>query len=117
MKNGKENKSVIIVFIVLMLFILWYWHGYNQRNAEPVITTGAPSDDETDYIYALEGININTADREELDSLMYIGDREAEIIIKYREENGSFESIEDIMNVNGIGLAAQKVIIDNCYVG
>lgn len=47
-------------------------------------------------------ININTATAEELTALPGIGDVKAEAIVSYREANGSFTSIEDIMNVDGI---------------
>lgn len=47
-------------------------------------------------------ININTATQEELTSLSGIGESKAKSIIKYREENGNFKSIEDIMKVSGI---------------
>jgi len=50
-----------------------------------------------------EKININTAAAEELDKLDGIGEKIAERIIKYREEHGAFEVIEDIMKVSGIG--------------
>jgi competence protein ComEA len=48
-------------------------------------------------------ININTANSAELDSLSGIGPSKAEAIIKYREENGNFKTIEEIKNVTGIG--------------
>lgn len=47
-------------------------------------------------------IDINRAAREELCSLPGIGERKAEDIIRYREQNGAFESIEEIMKVTGI---------------
>ena len=48
-------------------------------------------------------VNINTADAGELDSLPGIGPALAERIVKYRESNGSFASLEDLMQVPGIG--------------
>lgn len=48
-------------------------------------------------------ININTANVQELDSLPGVGEATANKIVKYREENGKFNSIEEIKNVNGIG--------------
>ena len=56
------------------------------------------SEDKEDEI-----VNINTATKEELLSITGIGESKANNIIKYREENGNFESIEDIKNVSGIG--------------
>ena len=48
-------------------------------------------------------VNINTATTKELLSITGIGESKASNIVKYREENGNFSSIEDIKNVSGIG--------------
>ena len=48
-------------------------------------------------------VNINTAATKELSSITGIGESKASNIVKYREENGNFSSIEDIKNVSGIG--------------
>ena len=48
-------------------------------------------------------VNINTASKEKLMSLDGVGEGTAEKIIKYREQNGYFNTIEDLMNVSGIG--------------
>lgn len=50
-----------------------------------------------------EKVNINLADSNELQQLPGIGEKKAEQIISYRQENGSFQKIEDLKNVSGIG--------------
>lgn len=55
-------------------------------------------------------VNINTASIEELDSLPGIGSSKAQNIIDYRNVNGKFGSIEEILNVNGIGTAIYEQI-------
>ena len=48
-------------------------------------------------------VNINTADAATLASLNGIGESKAEAIIVYREANGPFESVEQLVEVKGIG--------------
>jgi competence protein ComEA len=50
-------------------------------------------------------VNINTASVEELDALPGVGPTIAQRIVDYRSENGPFRSIEDLMQVKGIGAA------------
>lgn len=54
-------------------------------------------------------VNINQASKDELKSLNGIGDTLANNIIEYRKNN-KFESIEDILNVNGIGSSKYESI-------
>ena len=68
-------------------------------------------------VMSSEKININTAGLEELDSLPGIGPSKAQAIIDYRTENGLFESIEDIINVSGIGEVTFNNIKDLITVG
>lgn len=55
-------------------------------------------------------ININTATKEELQTINGIGESKANNIIKYRETNGNFKSIEEIKNVDGIGETLYETI-------
>lgn len=50
-------------------------------------------------------ININTADKQELDRLPGIGPSLADAIIEYRAEQGPFQTAEDLKKVRGIGEA------------
>jgi competence protein ComEA len=48
-------------------------------------------------------VNLNTATQPQLEALPGIGPKVAERIVEYRQKNGSFKKIEDLMNVKGIG--------------
>ena len=57
-----------------------------------------------------EAININTADKETLmTSIKGVGEKRAEAIIDYREQNGPFKSVDDLAEINGIG----QIIVDD----
>lgn len=62
-------------------------------------------------------VNINTATAAELEALSGVGPKTAEAIVEYREANGPFESIEDIVNVPGIGEGTFEKIRDKITVG
>lgn len=48
-------------------------------------------------------VNINTANKDELMSLPGIGETLAQRILDYRQQNGTFASIEELTEVSGIG--------------
>lgn len=83
--------------------------------AQPVLAetgaAGAAADKGTDKI------NLNTASAEELMTLNGIGKGKAEAIVKFREEQGSFQSIEQIMEIEGIKDGTFQKIKDRIYVG
>jgi len=56
--------------------------------------------------FSAESININTADKETLMSVIKgVGEKKAEAIITYRKENGGFKSVDELTNIQGIGQA------------
>ncbi len=57
-------------------------------------------------------VNLNTASKEELETLNGIGSSKAESIIQYRSTCGAFRTIEDIKNISGIGDAVYAKIKD-----
>lgn len=52
---------------------------------------------------ATSPLNLNAATATQLESLPGIGARTAERIIEYRQKNGGFKKIEELMNVRGVG--------------
>ena len=52
---------------------------------------------------AVSVVNLNTASASEFEALPGVGAKMAARIIEYRQKNGPFKKIEDLMNVPGIG--------------
>jgi competence protein ComEA len=50
-----------------------------------------------------EVVNLNTATAPQIAALPGIGPKTADLIVQYRQKNGTFKKIEEIMNVRGVG--------------
>lgn len=72
------------------------------------LTQAAPADTDTDTTAApgataIAPVNINTATAAQLQSLRGIGPKTAELIIEWREQEGPFKSVEQLLAIKGIG--------------
>lgn len=55
-------------------------------------------------VFATEPVNINTADAQALAEAMNgVGLKRAEAIVEYRKENGPFSTVDELMQVQGVG--------------
>ena len=92
------QKSIFFKLIIFLSFAMF----------QPAY---ADIDSSADQDQGEVSVNINTADADELASrLAGIGSSKAGAIVAYREENGAFESIDDLLMVDGIG---EKTLEDN----
>ena len=71
------------------------------------------------WAWALQPVNVNTASAEEIaESLKGVGLSKAEAIVEYRNENGPFEHMDELVNVKGIGIRTvdinrEYILLDN----
>jgi len=65
---------------------------------------------------ASAGVDINTANQTELESVKGLGPVKAKAIIEYREKHGMFRSVGDLVNVRGIGTGTLKQLGDQVNV-
>lgn len=94
-KDADEDGIVLVKKLADSDCIIIKRKGEVNSNNSSVISTGSINNGGK--------IDINTATVDELDKLPGIGRIRAESIVKYREENGAFNSIEDLKNISGIG--------------
>ena len=103
--NNDKRFQILIYSLFVIICGLWYsnykqdfiLNTYTNEKTVSLIqenVVSKPIDDR---------ININTAAKEDLMTLKGIGESKAAAIIYYRQQNGSFKSIEEIKNVEGIG--------------
>ena len=69
-----------------------------QRATKPVPAARAAAASTSNEV-----INLNTATAAQLGALPGIGPKTADLIVQYRQKNGPFKKVEEIMNVRGVG--------------
>ena len=126
----KPKISILIVItIVFAAFTVGFFLGRNQNQEGisvlvpeknmtepscPVETVKEPTDKTPKISFP---ISINQASKEEIMALPGIGDVLAERIISYRTEHGEFSSVEELLNVEGVGKKRLEEILDLITVG
>ena len=86
-------RSIIVMTCVLVAAI--------AVQARPV--SAAPQQPAETKASAAAPLNLNTATAVQLEKLPGVGPRTAARIVEYRQKNGSFKKIEELMNVRGMG--------------
>lgn len=126
----KQRLSVLLlVTIAFVGFTVGFLYGRNQekhflhvsvpaalQTQPPETTSFTEPPAETVPVIAFP-ININTADKDAFMALPGIGEVLALRILTYRDAHGNFESVEELMNVEGIGEKRMEEILDFITIG
>lgn len=91
--NFKYLSALFVFIMSSMLITLPAWAAESPQPAKKVMVSEKSN-----------AVNINKATAKELSkNLKGIGKTKAEAIIAYRDSNGEFKKIEDLLKVKGIG--------------
>lgn len=121
MKN-RGLYCLVLVCCICLAFTGGFFIGRNINHApiqlstvpSPSADASTPSDPSAT---SSQKIDINTATAAQLQTLPGIGATLAQRIVDYRQENGPFSGIADLINVPGIGEGRLKTILDYICVG
>jgi len=104
-KTGTVTKTEKLLLGLTALFLcgLLALSADDRRMAETVGVVTERTVTQEVVLGDLTPVNLNTASAEELTQLPGIGPELARRVVDYREEHGSFRSVEEIMQVSGIG--------------
>ncbi|MBP3493864.1 MAG: helix-hairpin-helix domain-containing protein [Oscillospiraceae bacterium] len=101
-----------VVFLVLAVSV----HLWNMRG-EPDIWSVRTQKTVMDDSLAIQQININTADAQQLQRLDGIGPVLAQRIVEWRTAHGAFTSVEELLEIEGIGNATLENLRDMIIIG
>ena len=113
----KNRRTAFLLVITCLLFglVLGLCLGRQSRGEIHITNTTRTVSDIPAEITLL--VNINTASAEQLSALPGIGEGFASSIIEYREANGPFQAVEELLLVSGIGHSRLEAILDYVTVG
>ena len=116
-KGGSTYFFLALVTLAFLAAVLYLTFGANRTEQEGyTVQTERPArEEEIAPVRVL--VNINTATAEELETVTGIGPVLAQSILDYRAEHGDFESVDELMNVRGIGSAKLDAMRDEITTG
>ena len=125
----RYERAVLGAAAAFLLFTGGWFLGKQNQSAPYQVSTTKQEQQETtvqpeqsrpekpDSLLEGERIDLNEADLYDLQRLPGIGEKRARDILAYRQENGPFESVEDLTLVNGIGDGIMEELRDFVTVG
>ena len=116
-KGGSTYFFLALVTLAFLAAVLYLTFGANRTEQEgyTVQTERPAQEEEIAPVRVL--VNINTASAEELESVSGIGPVLAQAILDYRAEHGDFQTLDELLEVRGIGSAKLDAMRDEITTG
>ncbi len=118
MKFSRLERCVVLLLAVFVAFLAG-WTVSDRTRAESFTvrteTAAGPAEPPAAVAAAApasELLDLNTASQAELEALPEIGPTRAQAIVEYREENGPFDYVEELVDVPGIGESTLESVLD-----
>ncbi|MBR1763171.1 MAG: helix-hairpin-helix domain-containing protein [Eubacterium sp.] len=105
MKSDKKQSLVMIGIVMLIIagIVLYVTISAPDVYENEEFITSVSTTMKTEKTTVSYPLNLNTASAEELMTIDGISEKTANAIIRYREENGLYSDVSEIMNIKGIG--------------
>ncbi len=110
------KKGQLILICLTAAFICILLGIYIGRNDNHIILITGRKNTVTTIPQSNRKLDINTATSTQLQQLPGIGDTIAQNIIDYREQNGPFIIIDDLLKVDGIGNGRLEDLLEYIYI-
>ena len=116
-KGGSTDFFLALVTLAFLAAVLYLTFGANRTEQEGyTVQTERPArEEEIAPVRVL--VNINTATAEELETVTGIGPVLAQAILDYRAEHGDFQTLDELLEVRGIGSAKLDAMRDEITTG
>ena len=115
-KGGSTYFFLALVTLALLAAVLCLTSGANRAGREDyTVQTERNAEEEVAPMRVL--VNINTATAEELETVTGIGPVLAQAILDYRAEHGDFQTLDELLEVRGIGSAKLDAMRDEITTG
>lgn len=113
----KDKLCLLSLFICSFSILIGFFIGRNTRSDYVTMPAAVEAityqtEQSTDY-----RLDVNHATKSQLMELPGIGDVIAQRIVDYRSENGLFQAVDDLINIEGIGEKKLQSIVEYIKVG
>lgn len=115
-KGGSTYFFLALVTLAFLAAVPYLTFGANRAGREDyTVQTERSTEEEIAPVRVL--VNINTATAEELETVTGIGPVLAQTILDYRAEHGDFQTLDELLEVRGIGSAKLDAMRDEITTG